>query len=365
MSVESLKALFRPELAEISAYRVPRAAPEVKLDANESPWSLPGEAWESILSAVRRTALHRYPDGGATRLREALARKLGGTPEEYVLGSGSDEVISLLATALSKPRPGKERPAVLFPEPTFVMYGVTSRAHGWRTVGVPLDDRWDLDVDAMADAFEREQPNVAYYASPNNPTGNCFSMDRLEQLILGFSDTLHVVDEAYSGFARDSFADRCASHPQCAVLGTLSKVGLAAIRVGWVRLDEALAHELEKVRQPFNLSAVSQEVATLALTDLAPILRTHIGAIVAERERLFEELARHPSLRCFPSDANFLLVRYDGDVAKLCEELLSRQVAVRRFSSGGARLDGCIRITVGTPEENQHLLTALDEILCP
>jgi len=365
MSVESLKALFRLELEELTAYQVPPAAPAVKLDANESPWSLPGEAWESILSAVRRTALHRYPDGRATRLREALATRLGGRPDEYVLGSGSDEVISLLATAMSKPREGKKHPVVLFPEPTFVMYGMTSRAHGWETVGVPLDERWDLDVDAMARAFEREQPNVAYYASPNNPTGNCFSRDRLENLILGFPDTLHVVDEAYGGFSRESYADRCAERPQCAALDTLSKVGLAAIRVGWVRLDEGLAHELEKVRQPFNLNALSQEIATLALTDLAPTLQTHIGAIVAERERLAKALARHPSLSCFPSDANFLLVRYDHNVRKLCEDLLSRQIAVRHFSNGGARLEECIRITVGTPEENQRLVGALDEILCP
>jgi histidinol-phosphate aminotransferase len=365
MSVKTLKALFRPELGEISAYRVPSAAPEVKLDANESPWSLPGEAWESILSVVRRTGLHRYPDGRATRLREALAKQLGGAPDEYVLGSGSDEVIALLATAMSKPRPGKECPAVLFPEPTFVMYGITSRAHGWRAVAVPLDDRWDLDVDAMADAFEREQPNVAYYASPNNPTGNCFSPERLERLILRFPDTLHVIDEAYGGFARERFANRCAEHPQCAVLGTLSKVGLAAIRVGWVRLDRALAHEVEKVRQPFNLNTLSQEIATLALTDLAPTFRTHIAAVVTERELLIEKLARHSSLHCFPSDANFLLLRYEGDVTKLCEDLLSRQIAIRRFSKGDARLQDCIRITVGTPEENRRLVTALDEILCP
>ena len=365
MSVQSLKALFRPELEELSAYRVPPVPPEVKLDANESPWSLPGEAWESILSAVRRIELHRYPDGRATRLREALATRIGGAPDEYVLGSGSDEVISLLATAMSKPRPGKERPAVLFPEPTFAMYGMTSRAHGWRTVGVPLDDQWDLDVDAMAKALEREQPNVAYYASPNNPTGNCFSQDRLEKLILGFPDTLHVVDEAYGGFSRESLADRCVQYPQCAVLGTLSKIGLAALRVGWVRLDEALAHELEKVRQPFNLNTLSQEIATLAFTDLAPTLQAHVAAIVAERQRLAEELARHSSLRCFPSDANFLLARYDGDVAELCEDLLSREIAVRRFSHGDTRLAECIRITVGTPEENHRLVTALDEILCP
>lgn len=365
MSVESLKTLFRPELEELSAYRVPPAPPAVKLDANESPWSLPGEAWELILSTVRRTALHRYPDGRATRLREALAASIGGAPDEYVLGSGSDEVISLLATAMSKPRSGEERPVVLFPEPTFVMYRMTSRAHGWRTVGVPLDDRWDLDVDAMTKALERERPSVAYYASPNNPTSNCFSRDKLEKLIMGFPDTLHVVDEAYGGFSGQSLSSWCAQYPQCALLGTLSKVGFAAIRVGWVRLDKALARELEKVRQPFNLNTLSQEIATLALTDLAPTLQAHVTTIVAEREWLAEELARYPSLHCFPSDANFLLVRYDGDITKLCEDLLSREIAVRRFSHGDARLAECIRITVGTPEDNKRLVTALDEILCP
>lgn len=363
--MESLKSLFRPELDELSAYRVPPAPPAVKLDANESPWALPGEAWESILSAVRRTELHRYPDGRATRLREALAMRTGGAPDEYVLGAGSDEVISLLATAMSWPRPGKEHPALVFPEPTFVMYEMTSRAHGWRTVGVPLDERWDLDADAMSEALEREQPNVVYYASPNNPTGNHFSQDRLEELIVGFPNTLHVIDEAYGGFSPESFGDRFIQYPQCALLGTLSKVGFAALRVGWVRLDEALAKELEKVRQPFNLNTLSQEIATLALTDLAPIVQAHTATILTERQRLMEAMARHASLRSFPSDANFVLVEYDGNVPWLCEELLSRQIAVRRFSSGGGRLAKCIRITVGTQEENERLITALDEILCP
>ena len=130
-------------------------------------------------------------------------------------------------------------------------------------------------------------------------------------------------------------------------------------------VDEALAAELEKVRQPFNLNALSQEIATLALTDLAPALLGHVRSIVAERERLAKELALLPALSCFPSDANFLLVRYDGDITKLCENLLSRQIAVRRFTDGAAQLRHCVRITVGTPEENQRLVAALNEILCP
>lgn len=363
MSIKSLKALFRPELDELSAYRVPPAPPAVKLDANESPFPLPPEARARVATVLHAVELHRYPDGRATKLREALARGLGGSPDEYVLGSGSDELISLLATAMSRPRAGVDRPVVVFPEPTFLMYGLTSRAHGWQPLGVPLDDQWDLDFDAMASTLERAKPNLAYYASPNNPTGNCFSRRKIERLVESFPDTLHVIDEAYGAYSGQSFATFSEEHPQCALMGTLSKVGFAGIRVGWVRIDEALSPELEKVRQPFNLNAASQEIATLALTDLAPLLEEHITAIVAERERLGTELDRHEAFRCFPSDANFLLAQYAGDVQGLCEALLDREIAVRQFSSGNARLRTCIRVTIGTPEENQRLVDALGDIL--
>lgn len=363
MSIDSLKALFRPELAELSAYRVPPSPPAVKLDANESPWPLPPEARARIAGALHASELHRYPDGRATKLREALAGGLGGSPGEYVLGSGSDELIALLATAVSQPRAGAERPVVVIPEPTFVMYRITSRAHGWEPVGVPLDPAWDLDVDAMADAISRFKPNLVYYASPNNPTGNCCSRDRIESLVESFPDTLHVIDEAYGLYSGQSFATFAEEHAQCALMGTLSKVGFAAIRVGWVRIDEALSPELEKVRQPFNVNTASQEIATLALTDLAPMLQEQITMIVAERERLRVELDRHDALHCCPSHANFLLVRYAGDVPELCSALLRREIAVRQFPDGDERLRSCVRITIGTPEENQRLIEALSDIL--
>lgn len=363
MSIETLKALFRPELDELSAYRVPPAPPAVKLDANESPFPLPPEARARIAAALRATEPRRYPDGRATKLRETLARGLGGSVDEYVLGAGSDELISLVATAMARPRPGVERPVVVFPEPTFVMYRMTSRAHGWQTIGVPLDGAWDLDANAMTETLERAKPNVVYYASPNNPTGNCFSRDRIEKLVDSFPDTLHIIDEAYGAYSGQSFATFAEQHPQCALMGTLSKVGFAGTRVGWVRIDEALSQELEKVRQPFNLNTASQEIATLALSDLAPLLEEHVTVVVAERERLATELDRQQSLRCFPSDANFLLVEHTGDVPVLCNALLDREIAVRQFSSGDPRLQSCIRVTIGTPEENQRLVQALGDIL--
>ena len=363
MSIESLKSLFRPELAELSAYRVPPSPPAVKLDANESPWPLTPEARARIASVLHSTEAHRYPDGRATKLREALSHGLGGSQDEYVLGAGSDELIALLATAMATPRPGAERPVVVVPEPTFVMYRMTSRAHGWEVIGVPLDDAWDLDADAMAAAIERARPKLVYYATPNNPSGNLFSRERVCSLVEAFPDTLQVIDEAYGAYSGQSYATFAEEHPQCALLGTLSKVGFAGVRVGWLRIDEALSVELEKVRQPFNLNTASQEIATLALTDFAPILEEQITTVVAERERLAAALDAHDALHCCPSDANFLLVRYAGHVPELCSALLAREIAVRQFTNGDPRLKSCIRITVGTPEENQRLIEALSDIL--
>ena len=363
MSITALKTLFRPELAELSPYRVPPAPPAVKLDANESPFPLPPEARARLAAVMHSADMNRYPDGRATELRKALAWGLGGSEDEYVLGSGSDELIALMATALCRPRPGARRAVVLFPEPTFVMYRMTSRAHGWEPVGVPLNEAWDLDADAMASAIEAHRPNLVYYATPNNPTGNCFSRAKVEALIDAYPETLHVIDEAYGAYSGQSYASLCEETPQCALLGTLSKVGFAGFRVGWVRLDAALSAELDKVRQPFNLNTASQVAATLALTDLAPLLEDQITIVVAERQRLMTELARHESLSPYPSDANFLLVEFAGNVQDLCAALLERDIAVRQFRSSHERLRSCFRITIGTPEENALLLAALDDIM--
>ena len=363
MAIESLKLLFRPELGGLSPYRAPRTEAAIRLDANESPWPLPPEARARVAAAMHATELNRYPDGQMTRLRETLAWALGGSPDEYVVGSGSDELIALLASAMCVARAGAERPVVVFPDPTFVMYEMTSRAHGWHPVRVPLDETWDLDPDAMAATIEETKPNLVYYATPNNPTGNCFARETIEALVESFPDTLHVIDEAYGAYSGQSFATLCEERVQVALLGTLSKVGFAGARVGWVRVDTALSHELDKVRQPFNVNTGSQEIATLALTDLAPLLEEHITTLVAERQRLAAELAQYPSLRCFPSAANFLLVRCLGDATELHAALLDRGIAVRRFGDGQPRLADCLRITIGTPDENRRLAEALRDIL--
>ena len=365
-TLEDLVSSIPAATRGLSAYRVPAVPPPIKLDANESPWPISESARDRLAAELRTVPLHRYPDGRATRVREPLAARFGGAPDDYVLGAGSDEVIALLMNAFSVPREGADHARVLYPTPTFVMYGITSRANGLEPVEVPLTNSWELDADAMDEALRTHRPTLAFYASPNNPTGNRFDDAILERLIASHPETLHIVDEAYGPFAARSRYDLCERYPQAGVLGTLSKVGLAAARVGWVRLHPVLAAELEKVRQPFNLNELSQVAAALALGELRDEFDAHVASIREERARVIEALAASPHLELFPTEANFVFARVlgpkSGDSQHLAEALLARDVAIRSFHKYGGRLAGHVRITVGTPAENDALLTALSAL---
>jgi histidinol-phosphate aminotransferase len=358
-----LLSLVRSELSPLSAYKAFAKSFPAKLDANESPWPLPAAARARIAEVLSELPYHRYPDAGAHALRKALASHLGATdPDTLVLGVGSDEVLAMLMRAMSEPRPGRHKAAVLFPEPSFVMYQMRSVIEDMEPVVVPLDARFQLDVDAMLEAIARREPNLVFLASPNNPTGNAFIEADVVRVIEAAKDALVILDEAYGAFSGKTLAHLAARYDNVALMGTLSKIGMAALRVGWAQLPRALADEIEKVRQPYNLSSPSQAVATLALTELWPTLEAHIGAIVEERARLADSLARFDALTVFPSDANFFLVRYDDYAEALATSLLAQGVSVRAFKGKGP-LSGHLRITVGTPEENQRLIAALDELL--
>lgn len=245
------------------AYVPVSTGPAIRLDANESPHALPPEARALLADALGSVAMHRYPDVRATRLRELIAERAGAHPDEVVIGCGSDEAIALLLLTLAVPRAGRERAAVLFPEPTFVMFRVNAVAQGLDPVGVPLDDAWDLDVPAMRAALAVSRPNVVFLPSPNNPTGNLFARDRVEAVVDAAPDALVVLDEAYGPFTATNYRDLRLARPNVAQLQTLSKLGLAAARVGWGILPRGLAAEVDKVRQPYNLNALSQRAAEL------------------------------------------------------------------------------------------------------
>jgi histidinol-phosphate aminotransferase len=360
MTVPDWSSLLRPELLELSAY-VPADPPgvRVRLDANEAPPLASPRVRQVVARAVERTALERYPDARARELKARLAERTGARAEDLLVGTGSDEVISLLLTALARPRERAPQAVILAPSPTFVMYRVTARGHGAKAIEVPLDAAWDLDVAAMGRAMEMMRPSVVFVASPNNPTGNRVSADRLEALLAQAGDALFVLDEAYVDYAGDSLRGWRARYPRLAVMRTLSKVGLAALRLGWIEADEALVREVDKVRQPFNVSATSQAIAAAVLAEAWEDVQAHVAQVVRMRGRLAAALGGMPGFDVTPSDANFLWVGTPRPAAQVHEALLARGVLVRSFHAAGGRLANRLRITVGTPAENDALLEAL------
>jgi histidinol-phosphate aminotransferase len=314
-----------------------------------------------VTSAVARVSLERYPDARAVELKEAISARTGAPVASLVVGTGSDELISLIATACARPR---ERSPATFvaPTPTFVMYRVTARAHGVRAVDVPLDGKWDLDLAPLTKAIELMQPNVVFVATPNNPTGNRVSRERLETLIELAKDSLVVVDEAYVDYAKDgSLRELRDKHANVAVLRTLSKLGLAALRVGWLEADESIARAIDKARQPFNVSATSQAAATAVLRDAWGPVKEHVAVIVAERERVVSAMREMKGAEPLPTEANFVWVRTDKDAREVHEALVARGVLVRSFHAAGGRMGKHLRVTIGTREENDAMLAAMGE----
>jgi histidinol-phosphate aminotransferase len=354
-------SLLRPELSELGAY-LPADPPEVRvrLDANEAPPLTSERVRAAVARAVERTALERYPDARARELKARIAERTGARAEELLVGTGSDEIIALLLTALCRPRgAGLPHAVVLTPTPTFVMYRVTAKAHGLKAVEVPLDAGWDLDAGGMRRAMEMMPPNVVFIASPNNPSGNRMSEDRIEAVLASAGDALVVLDEAYVDYAGESLRGWRARYPRLSILRTLSKVGLAALRIGWLEADEALVREVDKARQPFNLSATSQAAAAAVLAEAWDDLREHVAGVVRERGRVTQAIRGMAGFDVPTSSANFVWVGTPRPAAQMHAALLARGVLVRSFHGVGGRMANRLRITIGTPDQNDVLLEAL------
>lgn len=353
-------AALDPALAEVAAYRVPEEPIAIRLDANESPWPLSDRARARIAEVAASLELHRYPEIAASALRTALARRVGAAEDELVLGVGSDEAIVFLATALRRAPAGHERATVVLPTPTFSMYAASARIAGLDVVSVETLPDFALDVPAMLEAIRRTQARLCFIATPNNPTGNAQTDETLRALVRGAPDTLVVLDEAYGAYAGKSLGAWLDEHDNVALLGTLSKIGMAALRIGWVRARPALAAELEKVRLPYNLSLPAQAIATLLLGELASEIDDAVARVLTERARVIAGLASFPGLVPHPTDANFVLVDC-GSAERahaLYAGLIERGIRVRSFTRP-PRLTPCLRITIGTPAENDALLAGL------
>lgn len=360
---------LRPELEHLRAYAGRKETPAICLDANESPWGLPLQARHRIAEALSELPFHRYPDARAVQLRAAVATYCGAKPEELVFGAGSDEVISLLMTALAAPRANRSKAIVLVPSPTFVMFKMTALGHGFDVVEVPLDAMWQLDVERVIDAVRKNPPNLIFLASPNNPTAALFRTEDIDAIATAAPDSLVVVDEAYAAYsdeARRAGASLFGKRDNVAVLGTLSKIGLAALRVGWVRLGTQLAVEVDKVRQPFNLNSASQLAATIALTEFRDVLDDGIRKVCKERDELVAYLRSLKRFQVSATDSNFIWMKYEGEgdeADALVARIATHGVLIKSFHSYGGSVANHVRVTVGTPGENQAFRRALTAAL--
>jgi histidinol-phosphate aminotransferase len=362
MSGFSVASLCRPELSELSAYLPDLGEYRIRLDANEAPPLLSAQARERIREVAASGNWERYPDPALSRLRTAIAQSLGVTAEEVLPGVGSDEVISLLLTAFVKPPVKSQVATVLTTTPTFVMYKLSARCRGLQVLEVPLDQSWDLSVEAMRSAISITPPNLVFIASPNNPTGNLVSRERLEAVIVAAPEALVVIDEAYVAYAPGDQLELYRRYENVAVLRTLSKVGFAAFRLGFLVGRPAVVAELDKVRLPYNVPTATQRVAELAFTELAEDVSRMVSTVVQERERLTRTLTALPGVELNTSHANFLWLRTRRPAGELYEALKARGILVRSFHARGGRLAHQLRVTIGTPNENDELAKALVEL---
>jgi histidinol-phosphate aminotransferase len=349
------RELIKPVVAQLQAYDPHKRPGPVKLDANELPYPLPPSVKEAVLQALAAVDINRYPDPEAEGLRHTLSRRLGVTPDMMLLGNGSDELVQMVLMTCGGPGG-----AVLIPRPTFSMYQIGTQMLDQRAVEVPLTQTWRLDVSRMLEAIERERPRIMFIATPNNPTANCFDGQAVRQLIEAAPGVI-VIDEAYYDFSSQTVLPLLHAYPHLIIFRTLSKVGLAGLRVGILLANPGLIHEINKVRLPYNVNAYSQVAADVVLQHW-DVIAPQFKEIRRERGLLGERLGEIPGVTVFPSDANFLLAHVAAGGAKVWEALGAQGILVRHFP-GSAALKDCLRITVGTPAENEALVTALRAIV--
>jgi len=341
------------------AYAIQDSVGMVKLDAMENPHRLPTALQAKLGQRLGALALNRYPDGRVNDLRTALADH-ARMPEGFdiMLGNGSDELISLLAMACDVPGA-----SILAPVPGFVMYGMSAQLQGLKFIGVPLTADFELDEAAMLAAIAEHQPSITYIAYPNNPTANLWDDTVIEKIIeaAGMQGGLVVMDEAYQPFSSKSYIDRIARHSHVLLMRTMSKFGLAGVRIGYMMGPQALIAEIDKVRPPYNISVLNYECALFAL-EHAEVFSAQAQELRAQRAIVFAALQALPDVKAWNSDANMILLRVP-DAAKTFEGMRARKVLVKNVSKMHTLLANCLRLTVGTADENAQMLAALKESL--
>jgi histidinol-phosphate aminotransferase len=349
---------IRPEIRELKAYHVPASAGLVKLDAMENPYGLPPTLLAQLQAELAGANLNRYPDPSATALRACL-KKVMQVPScaEVMLGNGSDELIQMLVMAVA----GAGRSVMSF-EPGFVMYDMISKFVGVEYVGVPLAPDFTLNMAATEAAIAQHQAALIFIAYPNNPTGNLFAADDIERII-NLAPGLVVIDEAYQPFAQRTFMPLLEKYQQLMVMRTVSKMGLAGLRLGVLCGHPELISEIDKIRLPYNINVLTQQAATFALGH-SEVLEQQAALIREQRELMLQQLAALSGVEVFPSQANFILFRVlHADANLVFESIVNAGVLIKNMKASSGPLRNCLRVTVGTADENRIFLSALEQAL--
>ncbi|GKS68935.1 histidinol phosphate aminotransferase apoenzyme [Nitrosomonas sp. PY1] len=348
--------LIRKEIFSLSAYHVPPAIGMIKLDAMENPYLLPMFLRKEIALLAENAPINRYPDASAMALKKTLRDHLRISDEmDILLGNGSDEIIQMIAMAIAKPN------AVLMSvEPAFVMFRMIATFANTQYVGVTLNKDFTIDLDAMLFAIAKHNPAVIFLAYPNNPTGNLFDEEAILRIIAATSG-LVVIDEAYHVFANASMIDRLGSFPNVLLMRTLSKVGLAGLRLGLLVGRTQWLRHFEKIRLPYNISTMTQLITEKVLQH-TDILSQQADAIKLERVKVNASLSAMNGIEVFPSRANFILFRVKN-AGQVFQSLKQRCILIKNLDGTHPLLENCLRITIGMPEENTQFCSALHDII--
>jgi histidinol-phosphate aminotransferase len=344
--------LVKPAVRGLAAYHIDETPVRVKIDAMENPFLLPEKIRREIGTAAMRSLINRYPDPSAKRLKQAIARAWKLDADRMLLGNGSDELIQAIIMAFGGP--------VLAPAPSFVMYDISARALSQKVVTVPLTNEFDLDADAVITSAKRTKAKVIFLACPNNPTGNRFSPDAVRK-VLEKTNAVVVIDEAYFSFSGKTFVPFLKKHPNMIILRTLSKIGLAGLRVGVLLASKEIIGELNKIRLPYNINTLSQAAGLVALKHWRT-LNAQISLLISERRKLYNALLRTPGVTPFPTETNFILMWIEKDATRVFQALRKRGILVKNLDRPGP-LKGCLRVTIGTPKENKEFLAELHKII--
>ena len=342
-------------LRSLKAYKTETTEARVRLSSNELPYDLPEGIKERVAEELKKISLNRYPDPNSTELKDVISEFFGVEPENLILGNGSDELIYYLSVSV-----GKFDQAVYIPVPTFPMYEISADVFGRPKVIVPLDENFDIDLEGSLKSISERETALAYYSYPNNPTGNLFSREKIGRI--REEGIFTVVDEAYYHYSGETFLKDALERGDTVVLRTLSKIGLAGLRVGILIGREEVVSEINKVRLPFNVTYPSQVIARIVLTEGKEFIEWAVRKVVEERERLLSEMKKIEGIEVFPSKANFILFRTPLPADRVHSELLKRDVLIRNMSYLPG-LERCLRVSVGKPEENDLFLSALNDVI--